>query len=122
MPSLTVFPGRSHISFIPIIDKKGNTKCSVSNEYDMNKLFTEDDFFGFKHVARENNINMTTLFYKKISRGDFAKCSNDTIEGRALAASQILPKQYYFRSSYLEMHYATGKKIRCIGLFLLVFG
>jgi len=59
--------------------------------------------FGFKHVARENNINMTTLF-KKISRGDLAKCSNDAIKGWVLTASQILPKQYFCRS-YLETLY-----------------
>jgi len=98
-----------HISLRPILDMDHKLKCSSSNEYDNKELFSEDEFYQFRKVSRQNNIDADTLF-EEITADDLTKCSDTLIEKQNIWTISGLPSPLLSCKAYLEVQDALGDK------------
>jgi hypothetical protein len=96
-----------HLSIKPLADIRGNTKCSVSAHYNNSELFTDDDFFLFERVARDSNVDPSTLLQPNVPLDELRTCDGDQSDYSYVLNDVDLPSTFVCKN-YLAFQLASG--------------
>lgn len=98
-----------HVSFFPMEDPAGATKCHKSSNYAFEDDFTVDDFSLFDHVASRAGLDSThhTTMFFPYSATDKPVCSEIPVSNEGLSAALQLPSDS-FCTFYLENQNANN--------------
>lgn len=78
-----------HLSFVPMEDTNGKTKCSVSSDFAFEDYFSQEDFVLFQRTAQMNQIDHKTFLNGSAKKGI---CSDTAVSKAAIESSRGLPE------------------------------
>ena len=94
-----------HISFRPVVDSRGKTKCSITANYNNKDLFTEEDFFLLERIARSNDLNPVTCFGLPSSVEELGTCDDSDF---LIERSDIVLPLNFMCKNYLALQVVDG--------------